>query len=165
VERQQDYDNQALLGHSIQVCQLMFKSVDGFVTKKQYNDLRILIGPYPDTSVDAKYMPYEFHDKHVFIDEVRKIGIRIGIDVNRLFHEAGGGGGGLGAGGGGGLGAGLGSGLGAGGGGLGGGGGAGGGLGSGMYEELEFENAGGGGGGRGAANAGAAEVFSPLQDS
>jgi hypothetical protein len=148
VERQEDYDNQALLGHSIQVCQLMFKSVDGFVTKKQYNDLRIVIGPYPDTTVDAKYMPYEFHDKHAFIDEVRKIGKRIGIDVDSLFYIME-----QGAGGGGGLGAGLGA-----------GGGGGGGLGSGMYEELEFENA-GGGGGRGAANAGAAEVFNPLRGS
>ena len=125
VARQEDFDNQALLGHSTQLCHLMFKSVDGFVTKKQYNDLRILIGPYPDTSVDAKYMPYKFHDKHIFLDEVRKIGKRIGVDVDRLFYvrEEGGG---LGAGGGGG------------------------GLGAGMYEEPEFENA-GGGGGRGAA--------------
>ena len=183
VERQEDYDNPALLGHSIQVCQLMFKSLDGFVTKKQYNDLRILIGPYPDTSVDAKYMPYEFHDKHVFIVEVRKIGKRIGVDVDRLFHEGGGGGGLGGGGGGGGLGGGgggdrgLDAGLGAGGGGGGGGGDRG--LDAGMYEEVEFENAGGvqvfnplaansglaNASRRGAANAGAAEVFDPLRGS
>ena len=100
----ENFEDDSILEYSTKLCQRLFKpGKDDRVTKQQYDDLRILIGPYPETSVEAKYMPYGFHATHDFLDEVRKIGTRIGIRVDDLFYEEDLGGGGGGGGGGGSL--------------------------------------------------------------